>query len=193
VIKQAWLHDKNTDKAGGKGMRDKVCDRPRDPLASPLDPLYPFSVKAVMGVALWLAVLAWGFFTGRGYVLIILGLLTWLALMTAALLSILTCMGRGVTGQPNRRSAYLRDSLIVVLPVAIAGALVVGEVVVAAGEAPSRSATACGPRTVRRAEVGFALPGDSGGDNRTSSSRSLEQVLSQPGETLGFKADSQTV
>jgi membrane-associated protease RseP (regulator of RpoE activity) len=127
-----------------------VDDAARDELAGRSRPLseqsYRVSRKAVIGIVLWLVVLAWGFSTRSGYVLIILALLTWFGLMTAVLTSILAWMGRDFADQRARRSVSVRSALIVVLPVAVAALVALGQVV-AAGDTPTgRAALGAPPR-----------------------------------------------
>jgi Na+/citrate or Na+/malate symporter len=56
--------------------------------------LHPLLYKAMVGIALWLVVAAWGFLAGNGYILVMLSAVTWLVLFAVVLTSVLARFGR---------------------------------------------------------------------------------------------------
>ncbi len=56
--------------------------------------LHPLVYKGMIGFALWFIIAVWGLFSGSGYILLTLGVVTWLLLLTVVLMSTLARIGR---------------------------------------------------------------------------------------------------
>jgi membrane-associated protease RseP (regulator of RpoE activity) len=83
-------------------------------------------------------VAAWGFLTGRGYILLVLGVLAWFVLLTAGLSSLLSWFAQGPVSGSKRRSAARKPLMFAAL---FAVALLAGVIVSFTKEsAPATSA-----------------------------------------------------
>jgi small-conductance mechanosensitive channel len=75
-------------------MADKLVREGQSSSPSFSGALHPLVYKTMVGIALWLVVAAWGFLTGTGYILVMLGVLTWLVLFVVVLTLALARIGR---------------------------------------------------------------------------------------------------
>jgi hypothetical protein len=75
-------------------MIDKVVNHAESPNRAFSDALHPLLYKVMIGVAVWLVVAAWGFFTGSGHIRIMLAVVTWLVMFTVVLTVTLARIGR---------------------------------------------------------------------------------------------------
>jgi PDZ domain len=128
------------------GLTDKTVGGPEKPNRSFSAVLRPQSYRALIGPVLCLAVAAWGFLTGRGYVLLVLGTLLLFMLLAAALTSVFWWLAGGNFGRPDRVSGTARKTLILTLLFTVA-MLTGGEFAGCSNQSGSRSpgSVASGP------------------------------------------------
>jgi hypothetical protein len=69
------------------------------------DTLHPMVSRAMVGIAVWVVLAAWGFFADRGYIFLALAVVTWLVTVAVLLTTILARIGRRDPrrGQANSR------------------------------------------------------------------------------------------
>jgi hypothetical protein len=84
-------------------MNNETAPLPEDPNRLSSDTLHPLLHKAMVGVAAWVVLAAWGFFADRGYIFLSLSVVTWLVTVAVVLPSILARIGRH---DPRRTRAH---------------------------------------------------------------------------------------
>lgn len=72
--------------------------------------LHPLVYRGMIGLALWFIIAVWGLFSGSGYILLTLGVVTWLLLVTVVLISTLARIGRRRRRQTNDEVLARRTS-----------------------------------------------------------------------------------
>jgi hypothetical protein len=84
-------------------MSNESVSQPAESNRLVSDGLHPLVYKAMVGLALWLVLSVWGFFTDRGYIVLSLSVVTWLVGVAVVLSSTLARIGRNNRGWGGRR------------------------------------------------------------------------------------------
>jgi hypothetical protein len=88
-------------------MKDETVSELAEPKGPSSDALHPRVYKAMVVLALWLVLSAWGFFTDRGYIVLALSVVTWLCAVAVVLPSVLAAIGRGDAARRTEQRAGL--------------------------------------------------------------------------------------
>lgn len=78
---------------------------PEEPKRLSSDTLHPLVHKAMVGLAAWVVLAAWGFFADRGYIFLTLCVVTWLVIVAVVLPTTLARIGQR---DPRRARANSR-------------------------------------------------------------------------------------
>jgi hypothetical protein len=75
-------------------MNNETAHQPEESNRLLTDTLHPVVYRAMVGLAAWVVLAAWGFFADRGYIFLALSVVTWLVTVAAVLPAILAHIAR---------------------------------------------------------------------------------------------------
>ena len=88
-------------------MKIETISEPAESKGLSSDTLHPRVYKAMVILALWVVLSAWGFFTDRGYIVLTLSVVTWLCAVAVVLPSVLAAIGRSDAARRGEQQAGL--------------------------------------------------------------------------------------